>query len=57
MCFQKEGIEKNLGMGKLIDFEVNLLKTAMPELIANIQKGEEFVERTYNKWDTMETST
>ncbi|KAL8619090.1 malate DEHYDROGENASE, NAD-dependent [Nucella lapillus] len=39
----KEGIEKNLGMGKLLDVEVNLLKAAMPELIANIQKGEQFV--------------
>jgi len=45
----KDGIEKNLGMGKLIDFEVNLLKAAMPELISNIQKGEEFVYKTYSK--------
>ncbi|PVD31429.1 hypothetical protein C0Q70_06841 [Pomacea canaliculata] len=45
----KDGIEKNLGMGKLIDFEVNLLKAAMPELLANIKKGEEFVEKTYKK--------
>ncbi|KAK7487961.1 hypothetical protein BaRGS_00020862 [Batillaria attramentaria] len=45
----KEGIEKNLGMGKLIDFEVNLLKAAMPELLANIKKGEEFVDKTYKK--------
>ncbi|XP_076434822.1 malate dehydrogenase, mitochondrial-like [Babylonia areolata] len=43
----KEGIEKNLGMGKLLDFEVNLLKAAMPELMANIQKGEDFVASTY----------
>lgn len=45
----KEGMEKNLGIGKLIDFEVNLLKAAMPELLSNIQKGEEFVEKTYQK--------
>ncbi|KAK7088768.1 malate dehydrogenase, mitochondrial-like isoform X2 [Littorina saxatilis] len=43
----KEGIEKNLGMGKLLDFEVSLLKAAMPELIKNIEKGEEFVAKTY----------
>ena len=41
--FQRNGIEKNLGLGKLTDFEVDLIKKAMPELIANIQKGEEFV--------------
>jgi malate dehydrogenase len=46
---QKEGIEKNLGMGKLVDFEVNLLKAAMPELISNIEKGEDFVRKTYKK--------
>lgn len=45
----KDGIEKNLGMGKLVDFEVNLLKAAMPELIANISKGEDFVAKTYGK--------
>lgn len=44
-----EGIEKNLGMGKLIDFEVNLLKAAMPELLSNIKKGVEFVANTYKK--------
>lgn len=37
------GIEKNLGMGKMIDFEIKLVKAAMPELLANIKKGEEFV--------------
>lgn len=45
----KEGIEKNLGMGKLVDFEVNLLKAAMPELISNIAKGEDFVSKTYGQ--------
>jgi malate dehydrogenase len=40
----KDGIAKNLGLGKLIDYEVNLIKAAMPELIKNIQKGEDFVE-------------
>lgn len=41
----KNGIEKNLGIGKLLDYEVNLLKTAMPELQKNIAKGEEFVAK------------
>ena len=40
---QKNGVEKNLGLGKLTDFEVDLIKTAMPELKANIKKGEDFV--------------
>ncbi|KAL8567249.1 malate DEHYDROGENASE, NAD-dependent [Nucella lapillus] len=42
----KNGVEKNLGMGKLLDYEVNLLKAALPELIANIKKGEEFVAKS-----------
>ncbi|KAK6192692.1 hypothetical protein SNE40_004120 [Patella caerulea] len=40
----KEGVDSNLGVGKLIDYEVGLLKAAMPELIANIKKGEDFVK-------------
>ena len=40
---QKEGMVKNLGLGKLTDFEINLEKAAMPELVANIKKGEDFV--------------
>lgn len=39
----KNGVEKNLGLGKLLDYEVNLIKGAMPELKANIQKGEDFI--------------
>lgn len=39
----KNGIEKNLGIGKLLEYEVGLLKDAMPELMKNIQKGEDFV--------------
>jgi len=42
----KNGIEKNLGMGKLSDFEQELLKVAIPELKKNIQKGEDFVNRS-----------
>ncbi|XP_046338992.1 malate dehydrogenase, mitochondrial-like [Haliotis rufescens] len=39
----KEGVEKNLGMGKLLEYEIGLLKAALPELQASIQKGEDFV--------------
>ncbi|XP_064612154.1 malate dehydrogenase, mitochondrial-like isoform X2 [Liolophura sinensis] len=42
----KNGVERNLGIGKLIEYEVNLLKEAMPELLANIQKGEDFVRQS-----------
>lgn len=44
ICFlQKEGVEKNLGMGKLLEYEIGLLKAALPELQASIKKGEDFV--------------
>ncbi|CAG9857543.1 unnamed protein product [Phyllotreta striolata] len=38
----KNGIEKNLGLGKLNDFEQELLKKAMPELKKNIEAGVKF---------------
>ncbi|XP_064620352.1 malate dehydrogenase, mitochondrial-like [Lineus longissimus] len=41
------GIEKNLGIGRLIDYEGALLKNAMDELKASIKKGEEFVAKNY----------
>ncbi|EFA04972.1 malate dehydrogenase, mitochondrial [Tribolium castaneum] len=41
----KNGLEKNLGLGKLSDFEQDLLKKAIPELKKNIQKGEDFVNK------------
>ena len=41
----KNGLEKNLGLGKLNDFEQDLLKKAIPELKKNIQKGEDFVHK------------
>jgi len=41
----QNGVEKNLGLGSLLDFERNLLNAAMPELKANIQKGEDFVNK------------
>lgn len=44
---QKNGIEKNLGIGKLLDYERNLVTLAMPELLANIKKGEEFVAKNF----------
>lgn len=43
--FQKNGIEKNLGLGKLSSFEQKLLDAAIPELKKNIQKGEDFVNK------------
>ena len=41
---QKNGLEKNLGFGKLSDYEQKLLTEAMGELKGNIAKGEEFVK-------------
>jgi len=42
----KNGVEKNLGLGKLSDYEAQLLKAAIPELKKNIQKGEDFVKKS-----------
>ena len=42
---QRNGVEKNLGLGKLNDYEVTLVKNAMPELQKNIKKGEEFLAK------------
>jgi len=41
----KNGVEKNLGLGKLSAFEEKLLQAAIPELKKNIAKGEEFVNK------------
>lgn len=49
LLFGKNGVEKNLGMGKLSDYEVKLVQTAMKELKANIEKGEKFVSEQYGK--------
>lgn len=38
-----KGMEKNLGLGKLSDFETKLVENALPELKASIKKGESFV--------------
>merc|ERR1712024_59275 len=37
------GVEKNLGLGTLSEFEQGLLATGIPELKGSIAKGEEFV--------------
>lgn len=42
----KNGLERNLGLGKLSDFEQQLLKAAIPELKKNIQKGVDFVNKS-----------
>jgi len=41
----KNGMEKNLGLGKLQEKEADLVKNAMPELKASIKKGEDFVNK------------
>jgi len=42
---QKDGVEKVLGLGKILDTEVNAVKQGLPELQKSIKKGEEFVEK------------
>jgi len=39
----QNGLERNLGLGKLNAFEEDLLAKAIPELQASIKKGEDFV--------------
>ncbi|XP_059054767.1 malate dehydrogenase, mitochondrial [Achroia grisella] len=41
----KNGVEKNLGYGQLNEYEQQLLKAAIPELVKNIKTGEEFVKK------------
>lgn len=43
--FQKNGVEKILGLGTLTDFEKQLLEKAVPELKKNIDVGVEFVKK------------
>lgn len=38
----KNGVEQNMGLGKLNKYEENMVKQAIPELKASILKGEEF---------------
>lgn len=40
------GVAKNLGLGKLSPYETELVKIALPELKANIKKGEDFVAKS-----------
>lgn len=40
----KKGLEKNLGLGKLTDYEQKLVDAAKAELQASIKKGEDFVK-------------
>uniref|UniRef100_A0A2P2HXJ0 Malate dehydrogenase n=1 Tax=Hirondellea gigas TaxID=1518452 RepID=A0A2P2HXJ0_9CRUS len=42
ILFGKNGIDKNMGLGKLTDFEAKLVKEALSELNSSIKKGEEF---------------
>lgn len=39
-----KGMEKNLGLGKLTDYEQKLIEAAKGELAASIKKGEDFVK-------------
>lgn len=41
----KNGLAKNLGLGKLSAYETELVKGALPELKNNIIKGEEFMKK------------
>lgn len=42
----KNGLEKNLGLGRLDAYEEKLVKEAIPELKSSIKKGEDFVARS-----------
>lgn len=48
LCFQKNGVEKNLGIPKTIEYEAQLIENAMPELQSNIKKGIDFMSK--QKW-------
>lgn len=45
LCFQKNGVEKNLGIPKTIEYEAQLIENAMPELQSNIKKGIDFMSK------------
>ena len=45
LCYwEKNGIEKNLGIGKITPFEEKMVAEAMAELKASIKKGEDFAK-------------
>lgn len=46
ICFQGEGIVKNLGMSSLDEFETEMVKAALPELARNIQKGIDYANKS-----------
>lgn len=45
LFMQKNGAEKNLGMGKLTPFEEECVKAALPELKSSIKKGVDFINK------------
>lgn len=45
----RNGLERNLGLGDLADNEVKLVEEAMPELLKNIKKGEDFAEKFFSQ--------
>jgi len=49
LLFGKNGVEKSLGVGKITDYEAELIQIANKELKANIEKGVKFVNEQYKK--------
>lgn len=49
ILFGKNGIDKNLGVGKISEYEQKLIQIANKELKANIEKGVKFVHEQYKK--------
>jgi len=49
LLFGKNGVEKNLGIGEINDFESKHIKIAIKELKTNIEKGVKFVHEEYGK--------
>lgn len=45
LLFGKNGVEKNLGYGKITEYEQSLIDAACKELNANISKGNEFAAK------------
>jgi len=49
LLFNKQGVEKSLGIGKISEYETKLIQIAVKELKANIEKGVKFVNEQYYK--------
>lgn len=47
--FQRNGVEKSLGVGKLSDFEKKLMEKAKKELSGNIESGLKFAKQYLSK--------